>query len=100
MQVPGVVVPAWLAIVFASALIFSVVGFILSLVLLADFRADAREERAEDIQRFTSEARLLELHVKDVENVLIRYGMSKRDDFAPWPQILEGEVRDEPTPDK
>jgi hypothetical protein len=96
--VKGVIVPTWLAVVFGSALILSTLAFLLSLSLLADFRADARRERQEDISRFTSEVRLLQLHTQDLENTLIRLGAAKRSDFAPWPQILEGEQAEEARP--
>lgn len=94
-QVPGVVVPAWLAAVFAIALILSILGFLLSLILASAARAENARlvaELKEENVEVRREVRLLQLHVQDVENVLIRYNFADRDDMAPWPQL----VRDDP----
>lgn len=88
MQIPGAVVPGWIAAAVAIALILSALGFLLSIYLVADLRAESVELRRE--------MRLLQLHTVDVENVLIRKGAATREDFAPWPQL----IRDDPPPEK
>lgn len=84
---PGVVLPGWLALVCGLALLFSCLGFLISLFLVQDKRQDIRD--------LTQEIRILQVHVADIENVLIRGGIAKRDDFPEWeskPKQEEGET--------
>ena len=67
--VKGIVLPPWVAVCICGA--FIVATFALLLVWQA-----SRDE--------AKEVRLLQLHVQDVENVLIRHGLARREDFATW----------------
>lgn len=67
--IPGVVLPGWSVILLALCLVFSAAGFLLAYLQL--------KETAREI-------RVLQLHVQDVESVLIRQGVANRDDFAEW----------------
>lgn len=68
-QFSGVHVPGWLAVVVGCALLFSALGLLLSLLV---------------IQNQAREIRVLQLHVQDVQNVMIRNGDATRKDFAEW----------------
>ena len=67
--VPGVHLPIWSVAALALAFIFTALALLLSIQELSDLR---------------KEIRMLQLHTQDVENVLIRAGSAKREDFAPW----------------
>ena len=68
---PGsVLIPSWVAIAFMSCFVLATVA------LLLVWEVSGREIR---------ELRSLQLHAQDVENVLIRSGVGRREDFAPWP---------------
>lgn len=67
--IPGAVLPGWAVILLALCLVFSGAGLL--------FAYRQLEETAREI-------RVLQLHVQDVENVLIRQGIANRDDFAEW----------------
>ncbi len=67
---PGtLVIPAWLGGLVVLAFLFSA----LSLLLLWNTN-----------QNLEREIRILQLHVADIENVLIRKGVADRSDFADW----------------
>lgn len=70
-KIDGVVLPQWLAVGTG-------VLFLCAVILLA-----MMYERHRTLER---EIRLLDLHIQDVENVLIRNGDAKREDFAPRPK--------------
>lgn len=75
-KVEGVVIPSWLAIVFAVIMLASIIPPILSI------DQDRKIER---------ELRILQVHTQDIENVLIRRGLAKREDFAPWEAAPDNE---------
>lgn len=68
-KVEGVVLPGWIAIALVATSILA------SLALLLTWSVNRELAR---------EIRVLELHVQDVESVLIRSGAAERDDFADW----------------
>lgn len=77
-RVEGVVVPPWVAACVLVAGLLNVLAFgaVTGALLLS--RSEARAAK--------TEMRLLQLHVQDVESVLIRDGIAKRQDFAAWGQ--------------
>jgi len=79
-KVEGVVMPAWLATLQGAVTILSVLSLLL-VVLAFVPRLDAITARLDGLGK---EVRVLELHVQDVENVLVRQGVARRDDFAAW----------------
>lgn len=73
-----VAIPSWLAAGFLAVFVLSVAA---SFVLY--FQARGAEERQAARDRIlTRELRLLDLGVSDVESVLIRSELAKREDFA------------------
>lgn len=81
-KISGVVLPTWVAVTLSVVAAFSA-GIILLAVVIFKDAADSliRSQGAQ-----TREIRVLDLHVQDVENVLIRYGLATRDDFAKRPE--------------
>lgn len=65
-EIKGVVIPTWLAICFMVVALFAV------LALLLVWESRLRLER---------EIRILQVHVQDVQNVLVRQGIADRTDF-------------------
>lgn len=84
---PGtLVIPAWVGGLLALAFLFSA----LSLLLLWNTN-----------QKMEREIRVLQLHVADIQNVMIREGKADRSDFADWeessaPHNSKQEERDKP----
>ena len=68
-RVEGVVVPRWLAVILLACVLCGALA-----VLLAGL----------SYQQAEREYRILQLHVADLENVLIRNGIAERSDFASW----------------
>lgn len=84
-KVHGIVVPAWLVV---CLLLLSVLA---SFSLLLLYRS---------IDQHTRETRILQLHVQDIESVMIQNGHARRADFAPWPgQGNVNQPQPEPQPD-
>lgn len=82
LNVRGVVIPTWVAIVLSA---MSVLAAVIALLAVILFKSAADSLiMSQGVQ--TKEIRILDLHVQDVENVLIRNGLAKRDDFAPRPE--------------
>lgn len=77
-KIEGVVIPTRLAFVLVVlfALLF-VPPIVVYYQVIELQRMTLRAER---------ETRILALHIQDVENVLIRQGVAKREDFAAWPE--------------
>lgn len=77
-ELKGVVLPTWVAVTLSVIAALSA-GVVLLAVLI--FR-----EAAESLSRAQAgqmrEIRVLDLHVQDVENALIRNGLARREDFA------------------
>lgn len=71
-EIQGVVLPTWLVI--AAFGVFLVC-------------AGALVQLARALDTMEREIRILQLHVRDVESVLIRSGVAQRDDFAPWETV-------------
>jgi hypothetical protein len=76
----GVTLPAWLAISMAAAFILASLTFLLTVIELRDLRGEFSLKMEEQRR----EIRMLQLHAQDIENVLIRAGVARRSDFAPW----------------
>lgn len=68
-EIRGVVMPVWVAVLLACCLIISCLSFLLAYM---------------ELRKFSVEVRVLQLHVQDVESVLIREGVASRKDFAEW----------------
>jgi len=64
-----VILPSWLAVLFLGLFVLASVGLLL---VWGTIREEVRE------------IRVLELHVQDVESVLIQSGIAHRRDFAVW----------------
>lgn len=79
-KIEGVVVPVWVAVMLSLSTLLSVIALIASLLVV---QFQIRETRTA-INSLRLEIRSLQLHTQDVENVLIRSGLAKRSDFAPW----------------
>lgn len=79
-DVRGVVIPTWVAILLAFIGFSSSVVVLLS-VLVFKTAADNLSKSQEAQSR---EIRVLILHLQDVENVLIRSRLAERKDFAEW----------------
>lgn len=78
-DVRGVVIPTWVAILLSfMGLTASVVVFMAVLI----FRS-ATEDLKNSQNQQTKEIRLIDLNIQDIENILIRNGLAKRDDFVP-----------------
>lgn len=78
-DVRGVVIPTWVAILLSfMGLTASVVVFMAVLI----FRG-ATEDLKNNQSQQTKEIRLIDLNIQDIENILIRNGLAKRDDFVP-----------------
>lgn len=77
-DVKGVVIPTWVAI------LLSLVGFSASIVVLLAVLVfnNAANKLAETQANQTKEMRLIDLHILDIENLLIRSGLAKRSDFV------------------
>lgn len=75
-KVQGVVLPTWVAIA------------VLSVILVC---AGSLVQLARTLDRLEREIRILQLHARDIESVLIRSGVADRNDFAPWEGIQQPE---------
>lgn len=75
-----VTLPAWMGVCLAVTAILSAVA-LLTVLLLINNRA---EQMAQTQDRMTKEVRVLQVHVQDVENAMIRLGLAHREDFAQW----------------
>lgn len=64
----GVTMPSWAAVALLVVAVAATLTLLLGLFAVRDL---------------SRELRLLDLHVKDVENVLIRERIGKREDFPP-----------------
>jgi hypothetical protein len=76
-DVRGVVIPTWVAI------LLSIMGFSASVVVLLAVMIfkDAAQDLAIAQSMQTREIRILDVHIQDIENLLIRSGLAKRTDF-------------------
>src|SRR5688572_695906 len=81
-NIRGVVIPTWVAITLSCVAALSAVVVLLTVILFKN-AADSLI-MSQGIQ--TKEIRVLDLHIQDVENVLIRNGLAKREDFAHRPE--------------
>lgn len=84
-DVRGVVIPTWVAI------LLSAIGFSASLVVLLSvliFKGSA-DELAKSQDRQSREMRVIILHIQDIENVLIRARLAERKDFAEWESEIQ-----------
>ena len=77
--IKGVVIPTWVAIALSAMAIVASVIVLASVVI---FRG-AAHQLIDSQDRQTREMRILDLHLQDVESVLIRKGLAQRSDFAP-----------------
>lgn len=88
-DVRGVVIPTWVAI------LLSVIGFSAAIVVLLSVLVfkGAAEDLTESQASQAREMRVIILHIQDIENVLIRSRLADRKDFAEWAenQKLKGE---------
>jgi len=83
-KVEGVVMPSWLATMAAGVTVLSVLALLLLLLAFVP-RLDALSARLDNrLDALSKEVRILELHVQDVESVLLRSGLAHREDFATW----------------
>lgn len=83
---PGtLVIPAWLGGLVVLAFLFSA----LSLLLLWNTN-----------QKLEREIRILQIHVADIENVMIREGKATRDDFGSWGENGPPNAPDKRLPEK
>lgn len=80
-EIKGVVIPTWLAICLLLVATLSAV------TLLLNWRQQVLVER---------ELRILQLHISDIENVMIREGIATRADFAQWTSKSSKESRGKP----
>lgn len=79
-DVRGVVIPTWVAILLSFIGLSSSVVVLLSVIVFksaADNLSKSQEAQSREI-------RVLILHLQDVENVLIRSRLAERKDFAEW----------------
>lgn len=76
----GTAIPSWLAGLAVLAFILETLALLL-LVIVGKGYMDALDKR---IDQVTREVRIDQLHLQDLENVLIRSGKAERSDFAPW----------------
>jgi hypothetical protein len=77
-NIRGVVIPTWVAITLASIAALAA-GIVLLAVVM--FKT-ATESLVHSQLQQTKEIRLLGLYISDIENVLIRNGIAKREDFT------------------
>lgn len=77
-DVRGVVIPTWVAILLSIVALSGSVIVLLSVLIFKTAADDLRQSQNQQIK----EIRLIDLHIQDIENVLIRNGLAKRDDFA------------------
>ena len=80
-SVDGVVLPTWFAICGLA------LAFVAAVALVISARA---------LDRMEQEIRILQIHARDVEAVLIRSGHAQRSDFAPWADIQPLEEEETP----
>jgi hypothetical protein len=86
-KIEGVVIPTKLAFVLVVlfALLFVPPIVVFYKIKHAEMSEIERDRTlSEAIKRLDRETRILAVHAQDIENVLIRQGVAKRDDFAPW----------------
>jgi hypothetical protein len=67
--IPGVVLPGWTVVLLAFCLVFAASGFLLAYL---------------QVKEQSREIRVLQLHVQDLESVVIRSGLATRDELALW----------------
>lgn len=72
----AVMIPSWLGLLFVLS--FLLATFALLLVWQSE------QNQIESSKQEMREIRSLQLHTEDVENVLIRNGLAKREDFILW----------------
>lgn len=87
-NIRGVVIPTWVALALGVAAFLSAMSLCLSLFLVRDASLAAAAANRE----LAKEMRILQVHAQDIENVLIRQGLARRSDFAPWPEGREGTI--------
>jgi len=77
-DVRGVVLPTWVAILLA------IIGFSSSVVVLLAVLVfqSASNQLTKSQENLTKEIRVLQLNVQDIENLLIREKIAKRSDFV------------------
>ena len=68
-KIEGVVLPAWAGIALFLCTVLSVTALIFVMIYCRELGR---------------EIRVLQLHVQDVESLMIESGQAKRDDFADW----------------
>lgn len=77
-NVKGVVIPTWVAVCLA-VVTMAAAAVVLSAVLIFKTAADSLSNSQNNQ---TKEIRIIDVHIQDIENVLIRNGMAQRSDFA------------------
>lgn len=77
-DVRGVVIPTWVAILLSIVGLSSSLVVLLAVLVFKNAADDLRQSQQQQIK----EIRLIDLHIQDIENILIRHGLAKRNDFA------------------
>lgn len=77
-NIRGVVIPTWVALTLSGVAILAAVIVLLAVLMFKS----ATESLIQSQATQTREIRLLDLHVQDIENVLIRNKIANREDFV------------------
>lgn len=77
-KISGVVLPTWVAVTLSVVAAFSAGIILLAVVIFKD----AADSLATAQAAQTKEIRLLGLYIQDIENVMIRSGVARREDFT------------------
>jgi hypothetical protein len=76
-DVRGVVIPTWVAILLSIIGLSASAVVLLAVMIFKDAASDLAKAQVDQ----TREIRILDVHVQDIENLLIRSGLAKRTDF-------------------
>jgi hypothetical protein len=77
-DVRGVVIPTWVAIFLSIMGLSASLVVLLAVVVFKNAADDLKNNQSQQ----TKEIRLIDLNIQDIENILIRNNLAKRNDFA------------------
>lgn len=80
-NIRGVVIPTWVAVVLGVMGVAAALVVLLSVVIFKSAADSLLQSQRDQIK----EIRILDVHIQDIENILIRNRMAVREDFAPHP---------------
>ena len=93
-SISGAVVPVWVVVFGVIAVLLCAIAVGINNSQLRTL-VDIHERNRLEAVGLRKEIRVLQLHAQDTESAMIRAGVAKREDFAPWGTEITEDERSE-----